>query len=49
MNYVFTYSSAQIAEATIKLTWINILSRSTTWIENDIQKSIKNFVKVEDS
>ena len=40
INCVLTHSSTQIAEATIKLTWTNILSRSTTLTENDIQKSI---------
>ena len=49
MNYAHTCLSTQIAKMIIKLTLTNTFSGSTALTGSSIQKSIKNFMKVENS
>ena len=49
MNYAYTFLSTQIAKMIIKLTLTNTFSGSTALTGSSIQKSIKNFMKVENS
>ena len=48
-NYAYTCLSTQITKMIIKLTLTNTFSGSTASTGSSIQKSIKNFMKVENS